>query len=139
SFQFRLWNLEDSTPISPGVAFDGNLTEPATSEFYEFHAAAGEELYIDVVSASQPNRATIRLLDPLGKAVSGIINLRDFQTAPLPLTGTYRLLVEGKIASEAQGAYSLDVIPVTRGAFPIELNDHIEGAIQRPGQQQEYF
>ena len=100
-YGFRLLDLGQAAPLTPGTAVDGQLNPANETDAYRFDGVAGESYFLDFqsYSASTP---FWRLLDPYGRAVFGPTGFTNDQ-GPLVLahTGRYTLLIEGHPSSSA--------------------------------------
>src|SRR5262249_22017933 len=92
----------------------GQLSPANETDLYSFNAQAGDRFYFDFLSVTAGSTATWRLLDPFGNTVFGPTALTngDVGLTTLPLTGSYTLLVEGKIDAASIASHSFNAQPV---------------------------
>jgi len=136
-YQFRLFDLDTASPATPGLPVTGQLNPANETQAYRFSSSAGAKVYFEALALAGAPNAYWRCLDPYG----GIVFARYFgDQGPmvLPATGTYTLLVEGYILDTGTGTYSFNVVPVTDGVQELVLGDIVAGAINVPGQAQNY-
>ena len=120
-FAFRLSSLDQATPINVGTPFDGELTVPNETDFYQFSALQGDELFFDVTAASDTGNAVYRLFDPFGTLVFERRGLSDFGRQVIPRDGTYTLLFEGRRSNTGTDTYSFNIEPVVHRTPPAAL------------------
>jgi len=137
-FAFRLVDLADAVPITPGTSFSGSFDPPSESDFYRFDAAAGDAFYFDVVQASDANSALFRLIDPFRGVVFTSNRLNDVEGQPLLASGTYTLTVEAARNNTGTDTYTLLVQPLVVQDFSLSLNTIISNALGTPGAQARY-
>jgi hypothetical protein len=76
-----------------------------------------------------------KLLDPYGRLVWGPTSYHnDVETNPLPLTGTYSLLIEGANYVGGTTNYRFTAHRIVDDAAALTLGTRIEGTIDHPGQ-----
>ncbi|MEP7300698.1 MAG: LamG-like jellyroll fold domain-containing protein, partial [Caldimonas sp.] len=138
AFAFRLLDLAEATPITPGVPVAGTLTTARQTDAYRFDAAAGDRFFLDDTLASGGDTYW-RLLDPFGRTLIGPGAIADdFDAMTVPYAGTYTLLVEGRYSAGGGASYAFNVQPVLDGLQAMALGIAVDGAIAQPGQQQRY-
>lgn len=137
-FAFRVLDLADSTPITPGTEFDGVLTVSNQTNGYRFAALAGDEIFIDVVTASDTNNTEYKLYTQYGEKLFESNRLNDSGTLTIPADGTYTLLVEGWRGNEDQDTYTINVVPVTSTTQPLTLDAVTNGVLATPGESAVY-
>jgi hypothetical protein len=130
NYAFRLLDLAAATPLTLGVSTVGaDLAVPSETDLYRFTANAGDEVYVDVVTASDTGNTYMRLISPVGTQVFQRNQFSDQDTVTLPLTGTYTLLLEGWHANTGTDTYTINVRPVTDETFTITPAQLAAGAI----------
>ncbi|ROZ64162.1 CARDB domain-containing protein [Ramlibacter sp. WS9] len=135
SYGFRLLDLQDAFEISPGTAVTGQISPANETEIYKFNATAGDHFFLDVTGRSGGD-VTWQLLNQSGQQVFGPTTMnsasQDIDLASLPATGTYTLLVEGRIGAAATANYSFtaQLLPVgyTPPAAPVTTISWISAA-----------
>src|SRR3546814_7654226 len=85
--------------IALGEAQSITLNPGNVTQAFRFDAGAGNRLFFDHIGGSTD--PYWRLIDPRGQVVFGPSRVGDIEEPPLPLTGTYTLLVEGRIPTGA--------------------------------------
>ncbi|WP_295529412.1 CARDB domain-containing protein, partial [uncultured Pseudacidovorax sp.] len=109
---FRLLDLAQARPLTPGTAVSGTLDPATQTQMYRFTAQAGERFFFDAISASGGD-SRWRLLDPWGRQV-WISGLSDVAAMDLAYAGTYTLLVEGRYYVSGTAGYQVNVQPAPR-------------------------
>ncbi|MFO1403439.1 MAG: CARDB domain-containing protein [Azonexus sp.] len=131
-YGFRLLDLAKADGIVSGTAVTGQISPANETETYKFDANAGDHFFLDVTGRSGGD-LTWQLLDPSGQQIFGPTAMnsasQDIDLASLPATGTYSLLVEGKIGASETANYSFtaqllppDYVPPTE---PVTTNTWI--------------
>ena len=136
-YAFRFIPLSDATPITLGADVSATQAQGAATQAYSFTATAGDKLLLDVLADNKgSDRATVRLIDPAGNQVFGPGNLVDAGPFTAGRTGTYTLLVEGRVFDQAPlsttirvGLAGDQVIPLTLGTNPNPGPQHDTGEI----------
>ena len=95
-FAFRLLDLSQASPLTPGTPVIGALAPANRTDAYGFDAAAGESFFFQSLSTAG-GPAYWRLLDPFGRSVWGPESFStDVGAIELAFAGRYTLLVEGR-------------------------------------------
>src|SRR5207249_3779473 len=68
-FQFRLIDLAQAPPLTPGVPVSSTLNPGNETDVYRFSASAGTKVYFDFISSSSLPNAQWRCVDPYGAIV----------------------------------------------------------------------
>ena len=105
SYAGRLVNLSVATSITMGTLQTNNLTPANETDFYEFTAAAGDQVAFNQIAGTNLGNINWRLVDPYGK----ILFSRAFINAVtniLSAAGTHTLLIEGRISDVGTSPYS---------------------------------
>src|SRR5690606_34367946 len=79
-----------------------------------------------------------RLVDPSGKDVFGSSGFSDLDNVEMPLTGTYTLLIEGRVSQNAGGRYAFRVAPVTVQSSALTIGERVDATVSAPGATHEY-
>ncbi|MBX3436359.1 MAG: hypothetical protein KF861_02635 [Planctomycetaceae bacterium] len=137
SYVFRLLDLSQATPLTPGVPVGGTLAPASATHAYRFTAHAGERLFFDTHSAS-PQNAGWRLLDPLGQSVAASWMGNDGDIPPLTLTGTYTLLIEGLYLDAGATDYEFTVHAFDDAGAALTLGALTNDASTVPGDNHQY-
>src|SRR3546814_13606208 len=74
-----------------------------------------------------------RLIDPRGQVVFGPSRVGDIEEPPLPLTGTYTLLVEGRIPTGAPQTLDFRVGAMSDGSAALTLGERTAGTLAAAG------
>jgi hypothetical protein len=130
-YGFRLLDLDKGTELTPGVARDP-VTAPANeTRVYTFHGNSGDRFFLDVTSRSGGD-IYWRLLDPFGQQVFGPTAMngpsQDLELAPLPLTGQYTLLIEGRIQQSGTASYAFTLHAIEDLVTVLPLNERVDGS-----------
>ncbi|MEM7312290.1 MAG: LamG-like jellyroll fold domain-containing protein [Planctomycetota bacterium] len=115
-FDFRLINLSDAAqstlvadPVSGSpTTITGTQTNPIETQVYRFDATAGDLLSFDATTTGSIT-SDYRLVDPVGRQVFSTFLTSDRGATEVPLTGTYYLLVEGRMSNADNDDYSIVV------------------------------
>jgi large repetitive protein len=130
SYGFRLLNLANATPMTPGVQVADTLAIGNETQDYQFSGTAGEKVFLDAQSGSN---LYWRLLDQYDQVV-GSPNYFSNEQVTLPSTGTYTLLLEGQIAASSASPYSFTVFPDVDTNAALSIGSTTSGTISQPGQ-----
>jgi hypothetical protein len=136
AYGFRLLDLSKAQPITPGVPVTATLPANLGNEtdLYSFTANAGQRLYLNAISGGN---IYWRLVDPFGNII-GSPNYFGDQSITVTSSGTYTLLVEGRIYSAAANTYSFGVNIDADSTAPLVLGQSTYGAVTQPGQLNNY-
>ncbi|MFC5303075.1 beta strand repeat-containing protein, partial [Azospira restricta] len=135
AYGFRVLDLQKADGIVAGTAVTGQISPANETDTYKFDATAGDHFFLDVTGRSGGD-VTWQLLDPSGQQVFGPTAMNsaglDVDLPNLTATGTYTLLLEGKIGAVDVANYSFtaqllppDYVPP---AAPVTTNTWIGGA-----------
>ena len=148
SYAFRLSDPRASaTAIGLGATVIGALDPANESDFFSLDATAGDRLFFDVraLSPNNGNWVSWRLFDPQGAQVFGPTGLyfnNDVDGVAIAATGTYLLVVEGRIWTPANGVakfdYSFNVGKVVDQQAALVIGNVTSGTINQPGQRAVY-
>ena len=110
-YSFKLLDLQSAYGISHDTAVTGQISPANETNVYKFDATAGDHFYLDVTGRSGGD-VTWQLLDSSGQQVFGPTAMnsasQDVDVAVMPASGTYTLLVEGKIGATETANYSFN-------------------------------
>lgn len=126
SYAFRLLDLAQAPVIAPGTVISGQLGPARETDLYRFAANAGERFYFDFLDASTFTGGEIfwRLVDPYGKVVFGpTVFTADMGLKTLELSGTYMLLIEGRVKSPQTSTYSFNAQLIADDSTPLVLGE----------------
>lgn len=140
AYSFRAVDLATANPLTAGTAVSGDLTPARETDFYQFSGTAGQRLYFDSGPAIGFDNTTpvALLIAPAGNVIFRV-GWSDVDTFELPASGTYHLLIEGRIYNNAAtGSYSFNLVPVVDGQTGIAVGDEVSGSISVPGQRNRY-
>ena len=136
TYQFRLLDLANATPIIPGTPVSDTLNPGNETNLYHFSANAGDQFYFQKQSLTGATSSTEwRLLDAYDHTIFANSLASDVNTTAMPSTGTYTLLIEGGVGNTAPINYGFNVQPVTNTTAALTLDGQTNGAITQPGQQ----
>ncbi|MBK6595666.1 MAG: hypothetical protein IPG23_24885 [Burkholderiales bacterium] len=135
AYGFRLLDLQKADGIVPGTAVIGQINPVKETDAYKFDATAGDHFFLDVTGRSGGD-VTWQLLDPSGQQVFGPMTMnsasQDIDLPSLATTGTYTLLLEGKIGAVDPANYSFTAQLLPPGyvppAAPVTTNTWIGAA-----------
>ncbi|HZR18708.1 MAG TPA: CARDB domain-containing protein [Verrucomicrobiae bacterium] len=136
-YQFRLLDLASAAPLTLGAVVNASLTPANSTVAYQFTLASPTNVLFDYLNSANLPDTYVRLLDNNGNVplAVGLANV----VGPLLLpAGNYTLLVEGYIGDPGSGTYSFNLVPVTDGVQALTLGSLINGAVNSPGQHQQY-
>ena len=139
-FSFAFSSVETATEITAGIPVAVELTNPRETKAFRFDAAQGGTVFLDVVSPPTGNgNFYYSLIAPNGDVISITRGLGDADAVTLPTSGTYTLLVEGRVDSIESESFEISVVPVVNPAsIPLTVNDITSGQIASPGQSVSY-
>ncbi|MBY0467445.1 MAG: LEPR-XLL domain-containing protein, partial [Burkholderiaceae bacterium] len=111
-YSFRLVDLSKAQSLTPGTTVTGQLSPASETDAYSFTANAGERYFLD--SRLSQGDTWWRLITPDGKNAWGPTSAGgDIDTFTTTQTGTYTLLVEGRVTATATSAsYAFNLQPV---------------------------
>ncbi|MBA4094491.1 MAG: hypothetical protein C0489_10445, partial [Candidatus Accumulibacter sp.] len=136
-YSFRLLDLASATPAAvDGELVSGALLPGRETDMFSFAGTAGEKIRLNVGTDAN---AAIRLIDPFGRQVVGPTSFTT-QEFTLAATGTYTLLVEGRIYNGDDAddyAFSL-VRPTATPPQALTLGETYEGTIVSSGDVHRY-
>ena len=110
TYGFRLVDLgsaADVTAITFGADVTGTLDPGSETHFFSFDGTAREQVRLDLLSESR-NSAYWRLIGPDGRVIFGP-TATDDRVTPLPVTGRYVLLLEGRASEGTAVDYAFRV------------------------------
>ncbi|MDP1667162.1 MAG: CARDB domain-containing protein [Methylobacter sp.] len=141
NYSFRLLDIAQATPLTPGTPVDGQLSPANETDLYQFNVTAGERFYFDYKSSSGGSYWPYwRLVAPNGQLVFGPDVLYN-EKEPLTLTqtGAYTLLIEGHVYYDTEASnYSFNVQKVTDEQSTLTVGDTVNGSIAHAGQRDFY-
>jgi RHS repeat-associated protein len=142
NYSFRLWDLAQATPLTPGTPVSGDLSPANETDLYRFDAAAGDRFFFDAQARSGATGATWRLIDPYGNVAftsTGFGNASsDVDVQTLTRTGRYTLLLEGSVFDIGAGTYTINVQPARTDTAALTLGSTVSGSIATAGEQDRY-
>jgi RHS repeat-associated protein len=136
AYSFRLLDLSQATPLTPGTPVAGTLAPGDSTAVYNFPASAGSSYYF--ASRQGGGSDFWRLIDPYGNVLFGTALSGDGGRLTLTATGTYTLLVEGYIGNTTSVSYGFNVAPVQDPSQPLTLGSTVNGTMAAPGEQDHY-
>ncbi len=113
-YAFKLMNLADATPLTPGLPVAGTLNPGAEADFYRFTATAGSRFYFNSTSSETQN-ALWRVVNQFGQTLQSTYLYGDMETLVIPTAGEYYLVAEGYFSDPVVN-YSFIVQPITNFA-----------------------
>jgi large repetitive protein len=140
AYGFNLLDIEKGTGLAPGDTVQETAAPANQTRIYTFEATAGDRFFLDVTSRSGGDYYW-RLLDPFGRQVFGPTAMNapsQDQSLSLGFTGTYTLLVEGRIQQSGTASYAFTLHAIDDAVTPLPLNDRIDGTLAHPGQSHVY-
>ncbi len=143
AYEFRIVDAgPEERPLAIGDVVNGAIDpdHPGQRDHYTFAAAAGQTVFLDLISTENSN-ITWELKDAFGREIVPSRRLGDHGPVGL-MGGNYRLTVEGPLAaggSLATGNYSFRIVglepPISE---PIVLGQIVDRAITLPGEIDAY-
>lgn len=137
-YALRLLDIATGSTVIPGIQFDGEFSIPQETDLYRFEANAGDQLFVDVVSASAPSSADYKVYDQYGRTVYDSSSLTDSSPFSASIDGTYSLLVEGRSFNVDSSSYSINIVPVVTTTQVLALDTVTSGMLDTPGQSATY-
>lgn len=138
AYQFRLIDLSAATALSLNTATTATLNPAAASVLYQFEGSRDDKLFFDSTSYTGIPNCYWRLIDPNGSVVFHSHVASDPGRISLPLTGTYRLLVEGYIFDSGAGSFTFRVNSITDALDALTFGTLIADSIASAGEQHQY-
>jgi hypothetical protein len=140
-YSFRLVDVaSEAAALFPGTALSDSLSSARVTDFYQFDALAGERYYFDRISYDNYYNTTYRLIDPQGRQVwGGYVWPEDQEMSAFTLSGTYYLLVEGRVGNTAAAnPYGFNIHRVVDIGDSLTLGQAVSGSLGTPGQRASY-
>jgi RHS repeat-associated protein len=138
AYQFRLLDLGQATPLTPGTVTTATLNPANETQAYHFDAHAGDRYFFDSRTASPAAHAIWRLVDPYGNILFNTWLYSDVDALTMSATGNYTLLLEGGIDDSGTSNYTFVVQPAHISTEPLALGDTVAGTISGAGDQSRY-
>jgi RHS repeat-associated protein len=142
NYSFRLSELAQATPLTPGTPVSGSLSPADETDLYSFTAAAGDRFFFDAQARTSAPNATWRLIDPYGNVAFASTSFgsasSDVDVTALARPGRYTLLLEGSIFDTGAGTYTINVQPARIDTAPLTLGSTVSGSITTAGEQDRY-
>jgi hypothetical protein len=132
-YAFQLHDLSQATLIEPGTNVESTLSPSRESELYRFEAQAGERFYFDAQRVTGAADIYWRLVNPYGKVVFDRTAFGDVgnpSLLTLELTGSYTLLIEGRIGATDFTTYRFNAQRVQDEVRALEFGQ-TQGAVER--------
>jgi len=122
-YAFRLFDLSQATSYTPGTVTEATLSPSRETDLYRFEATAGERFYFDAQRVTGGADIYWRLVNPFGKLVfdrtSFAADIPGILT--LELTGTYVLLIEGRVGATDTTSYRFNAQRISDDVNPLVL------------------
>ncbi|HLF95978.1 MAG TPA: CARDB domain-containing protein, partial [Methylococcaceae bacterium] len=139
NYSFRLLDLNQTVALEPGTAVSGQLNPANETDLYRLAATAGERYFFDIQSlGNYGSTATWRLLDPYGRVVFGptYLSSGDVDVVTLGFSGTYTLMIEGRVSAGGTNNYNFNVQKVADDpASTLTIGTTVSGNIAHAGQR----
>ncbi len=134
SYAFRILDLFAGDAIELGAQVDGQLAPGNSSAVYTFAAEAGQPLYFDFLSTTDGNMDW-SAYTPDGLRLFGVetFDSSDPGARTAPVTGTYALLIAGRIHRSNAIDYSFRVADATASTAALTVGELTAGTIAAPG------
>src|SRR5262249_22679605 len=137
-YSFQIKDLASAEALSYGVPINGTLSPGNQTNFFSLTGTQGDQ--VSFLLQSQ-QRITFRLLSPTGDFLF-TVGSGDPTTVTLPVTGTYRVLIEGFDPRDASYTLTADLlgnVPVNPPpSTPLTIGDPVSGDISAPGEVDRY-
>ncbi|MGE3164653.1 MAG: putative Ig domain-containing protein [Planctomycetota bacterium] len=137
TYEFRPVAVTDGgSAIAVGDTVTGGITDPGERDDYTFSAAAGQMVYLDVVTTSNSAGLDWILRDSYGRDIlAQTTSLAD--QGPFTLqAGMHTLSVVGEAG--AVGTYEFRLVGLVDGGGPIAIGDTVSSALAEPGEKDVY-
>ncbi|MHB8861524.1 MAG: putative Ig domain-containing protein [Pirellulaceae bacterium] len=144
AYQFRLLDLAEATPFTPGTPTSGALDPANETDLLRFTASAGDRFFFDVTARSSGSQSIWRLVDPYGNVVfntsfATASSSSDVETLTLDKAGSYTLLLEGPFNATGTDTYTINIQPVASpSSEAMTLDSLVSGSIGLAGEQDQY-
>lgn len=135
-YAFQFYNLEAAIPVGFGVPVEVDLDPGVESQLYGFDVTAGQELFIEAVTAS--GSGDWRLINPRGKVVINTSLLSSAGPFVATSTGHYTMVIEGSIFNSSPANMTFNVHKLDRQSKPLTLGATTSGNIDHVGDVDEF-
>ncbi|MCP5368563.1 MAG: LEPR-XLL domain-containing protein, partial [Hyphomicrobiales bacterium] len=136
-YTFRLLDLGNATPITPGTVVSGALDPGDETDLYQFDVTAGDRFYFDRLRLTA-NDPYWRLIDPYNNMVFGPSYFDDMGEFQLDQTGTYTLMIEGRRHHTATAEYAFNIQLISDDTGTMALDELVSGRIDHAGQKDHF-
>ncbi len=138
SYSFRLLDLDGAADIAYDTEVSGDLDPGRTTVIHRFDGTAGDALYFDYLSTTSSN-ARWSLVDPSGHYVFNPNYLTsDIGRTVLTQTGSYALIVEGRVNQTDPISYDFVVRHIVDQNGTLVLGDTTSGTLATQDQRDTY-
>ncbi|MCP5367599.1 MAG: LEPR-XLL domain-containing protein, partial [Hyphomicrobiales bacterium] len=137
NYTFRLLDLGNATPITPGTPVSESLDPANETDLYQFDVTAGDRFYFDAIGLSA-NDPYWRLIDPNNNQVFGPTSFADVGEMELDQTGVYTLMIEGRRHHTTAADYTFNVQLISDDTDTLALDETKVGRIDHAGQKDHY-
>ncbi|MDZ4851893.1 MAG: hypothetical protein SGI77_21600 [Pirellulaceae bacterium] len=144
AYSFRCLNLGVATPLIPGNPVVGTLSPASETDFFSFLANAGDRFSF-VAATTDPQSASWRLLDPLGRNVFSTNLGSDVIDVDFAMSGMYTLLIEGHLTDTGTTSYGFtanflsNTPPIPFPGTPLTFEATVTSDISVAGEQDQYI
>src|SRR5438128_7559673 len=119
-YAVHLFDLTQATAYTPGTVTDAALIPSGETDVYRFDSTAGDRYYSDAQPVTGGAEIYGRLVDPYGKLVVDRTSLaNDVGILTLELTGTYVLLIEGRVGATDTTSYRFNAQRIADDVTPL--------------------
>ncbi|MEX0338852.1 MAG: LamG-like jellyroll fold domain-containing protein, partial [Arenibacterium sp.] len=136
-YQFRLLNTANAELVDPGTRVEGTLENLGReTDLFQFNAVEGTELFFDAESYSG-GTAYWSLIDPDGATIFGPTTFNtnsDINRTKITKTGTYTLLLEGRVHNSSDASYAFTVEQVVDEQFDLTFDAPVFQELTQAGQ-----
>ena len=133
TYAFRLLDPTDAQPLVPGAPVTTTLDPANSTTVFSFAASRGDRFFFDAQSVTQGG-GSWRLYDPLGHQTWSANFETDVDVREMAVSGTYLLLLEGRVFQGGTNTIRFNVQPVVDDTVAISLGERVDGEIAHAGQ-----
>src|SRR6266568_3411557 len=144
-YAFRLLDVAQATAVTPGATISGQLSPAKETDLYSLAVNSGDQFFFDSLSATG-GETYWRLLDPYGEVVFDrtAMTAADPGLKSLNYTGTYLLLIEGRVNTSGTASYSFKAdrtgnVPVTLASGAAYTVGSLQSGILATAAQQDTY
>ncbi|MHC5540929.1 hypothetical protein ACYOEI_22130, partial [Singulisphaera rosea] len=141
-YSFNLLDFAAATPVTTGADVSDTLNLVGLTKLYSFSGTAGSKIFLDNTFYHNtqffPDAASWTLIDPFGATAYSNGLAKDSGRLTLGTTGTYTLVVQGRLTDPGATSYTFNVRPVSDTTAGLTVGTPVTGTLANPGQVNNY-